>query len=275
METRHLSSWEEFPGAISEIRNEFGSYSRELPDGGSYEVANDVLFRFQADSGWHLETTLERASDNEYSLSNYTSDATRYVNEIESVTGKKLEVPTWNELRESLKANNDFMRVYWPAPVYAYLVYLRHHGFPSPLLDWTKSPYIAAYFAFEKSIAAERCAIYAAIEMPRGGKSGWEGEAFLRAHGPYVTTHARHFNQKSWYTTATRWDKKSKEHVFCSHDHVKNGSRQDVIIKMTLPRTERLKVLRELEDYNINHYTLFQSEDALIRTMAMREFDLG
>ena len=48
---------------------------------------------------------------------------------------------------------------------------------------------------------------------------------------------------------------------------------QDVLIKIAIPVGGRSLALRELSDYNINHFTLFQTEDALVKAMSMKQFD--
>jgi hypothetical protein len=55
----------------------------------------------------------------------------------------------------------------------------------------------------------------------------------------------------------------------------RNSDSQDVLVKIVLPSSLRHEALSHLGDYNINHFTLFQSEDALIKTLAMKEFDLN
>jgi hypothetical protein len=250
MRTVDLASWTEFAEVIADLRTEFGSRTVETPDKESISLENCMLFRGHADSDWKLQTTLERTIESPYTVQQYLQRADSCVNEIESVSGRKWELKPYPQIVEEIKNTQDFMRVHLPH--YEYLVYLRHHGFPSPLLDWTTSPYIAAYFAFEQRNSAERCAVFVFIETPDGGKSCRGGDARIQTMGPYVTTHVRHFAQKAWYTIATQWDRDAKTHTFCSHHaatSVPSVARQDVLIRITIPRKDRLVALRQLEDY--------------------------
>lgn len=277
MEEHKLKSWEEFRPLIQEIRQRFGAIQRELPNGTVYDRKNNILFRGQFDGDWELETTLERKTRERYDVLRYIIDANYRINELESFTGNRWNIETTPELRESIKNTQDLMRVYLPPQCYEYLVYLRHHGFPSPFLDWTESPYIAAYFAFCDYVKSKNVAVFAYVETPVGFKLKKGGHPMITVLGPYATTHARHFAQKAWYTIATKWSSKDNKHYFYPHRNSLGTSsqEQDVLIKITIPARDRLIALRELSDYNINHFTLFQTEDALVKAMTMKQFDLA
>lgn len=270
METHDLNSWDDFRPLIQQIREEYG----RLKLTEDYTRKNIVLFRGHGEAGWHLKTTLERFSEEKFSINQYMIYANRCVNEIESVTGKDWKVPSKPQIDEEINQNQDSIMVHLPC--YNYLVYLRHNGFPSPLLDWTASPYIAAYFAYCDKHEDDRVAVYAYIERPRGTKGGKGGQPQIKLMWPYVSTHSRHFAQKAWYTIATQYAYENEKHYFCSHfsAFAQAWENQDILIKITMPKSDRIKALNDLNDYNINHYTLFQTEEALVKALAIKEFEL-
>jgi hypothetical protein len=95
----------------------------------------------------------------------------------------------------------------------------------------------------------------------------------IHAIGPYVQAHHRHFRQQCDYTVCGAWDTSTEEWRLAEHQEVFNSRRprQDYLWKLDIPSSERLKVLRLLNDYNLNAFSLFGSEESLMETMWFRE----
>lgn len=238
----------------------------------------NLHFRGHGDARWTLETTLERRGLRDMLVEDYFHAAIRARSPLETLTGRRFDVPTLAAIRKQLRGYDDFSLAVGGLgkfPAYDYLIYLRHHGFPSPLLDWTRSAYIAAYFAFaDDRPRTKKRSIY----VWRGSYLGIHGtnRPELKRLGPFVTAHPRHVLQQSDYTicpifkTGDKWRFMSHERAFTPSGPAGHGT----VLKFNIPSSERLTVLRFLDSVNLNAYSLFGSEESLLATLAVREFDL-
>jgi len=256
-----VSTWEECEAKVAEIEKANAISHTKL------------LFRGQCNSAWRLDTTLERRVPADISFTDYYRTILRVAPEISTYFGASWALPSDLKDITDLSKNYDEFSLR-ELPAYDYLVYLRHHGFPSPLLDWSRSLYVAAYFAFSKA-AADDVAIFVFSERPDNMKLGSSSGPQIRSLGPYVKTHRRHFRQQSSYTFCTEFESGTGIE-FRSHQSVFDLGRtdQDVLWKFVIPAKKRLKVLTQLDKYNLNAFSLFDSEESLMETLAFREVDL-
>ncbi|MFA7676849.1 MAG: FRG domain-containing protein [Candidatus Omnitrophota bacterium] len=256
---KDLDTWEQFEGEVNSLTSKI----KEIR-GNSKSYQSPILFRGQRDSEWPLETTLDRIKKN-LSQKQYYIIMKSVQSSVESCTEKRWNLPSPDKYEEKD----------CHAPLgYDFMVYLRHNGFPSPLLDWTRSYHIASFFAFNENSIAKRISICAYVEYLIDGKS-WCGEK-ITGLGPHVTTHKRHFLQQSEYTICTV--KKDGLLIYKPHKNVvvKNKTKnQDLLKQYTLPSSERTKVLRKLDSININSYSLFENEEGLMDTLSKRNFLLN
>lgn len=103
------------------------------------QAASDVesngafIYRGQRDASWGLVSTVHRTP-----LVRSIPDLKGYADFMLPQVHDALEA--WVGRSWDLKSAFGFAE---------FLAFIQHNGFPTPLLDWTASPYVAAYFAFE------------------------------------------------------------------------------------------------------------------------------
>jgi hypothetical protein len=224
------------------------------------------LFRGQADQSWSLVTTLERFSAKPWSVKSYHRLLLSVAPAVFSLTSRE-----WDLDRDSVVDEGR----HGPPPAYEFTIYLRHHGFPSPLLDWSRSPYVAAFFAFARRPPAncEAVAIFAFREHIGYGKS-WSGDGpRIVGLGPYTVAHERHYSQQCEYTICKK--RLDESYLYCHHEEALRDRvvPQDVLTKYIIPVTERNRFLRKLESMNIHAYSLFRDESSLMQTLAYLEIE--
>lgn len=270
MEGIDCPGWKSFEDELQTLRE-------VLADSAPDKRCPELLFRGQSDSEWELTTTLERAGCQGMSFDAYYRRAVSRVRPaVETFTGVKWDVADYSiPLVESFRTDRELFSLHrFPSvELYRYLVYLRHNGFPSPLLDWTASVHVAAFFAFREDRKAKARSIYVYCERPEGLKGGAVGEPAMRPIGAYVRSHRRHFRQRSDYTICAKFEPDSGWH-FHQHDPVFFNRKQDFLFKYDIPSSERIEVLRRLDEYNLNAFSLFDTEETLLETMWFREHDL-
>jgi hypothetical protein len=262
---KRLESFEAFEEQAQELIDEMRQ--RKITTNTRGYISTPI-FRGQSDAKWMPTTTLERTytqKDNPHRLSSYHGIMDRTKTHIENFTEERFNLPEFNEPTDK----------FWIIPQgIELMIYLRHSGFPSPLLDWTHSPHIAAFFAFKDASVNTDVSIFVFIGST--GKGKWSDErndfCVISPIGHKFLTHKRHTLQKSEYTICTK--EINNETFYGKHEEIfkDDNPDQDVLIKFILPGNKRNEVLRKLDTMNINSYSLFETEDALMNTLAMREF---
>jgi len=262
-----VSSYEEFERKVEGIFSGIETTKKNNP----FKVYSAPLFRGQGHSSWKLKSTLERTLErterflesSEFTYLHYLQIMRNVQKDIQREAGKKWDI---NQTFDDCPFPNSPYQ-----EEYEFMAYLRHHRFPSPLLDWTFSMKVASFFAFQNHSDEENVAVYVYLEHIGRADAGWTGRANLETPGPDIKPDIRHKKQESNYMLSIATIEGRK--IICNiEDAIKNKIYIDKKLKKYLiPSRERKKVLEKLERSGINAFTLFQDEDSLIDEDSLME----
>jgi len=243
------------------------------------ERSLNFIYRGQSDSAWELQTTIERANFGE--------------------TTFDIEDELLKDFKKGLKfhLNNEIT----PNSTLEYHSLLQHYGAPSRLLDFTKSPYIAAYFAFEQATKTDgqEVAIWIVDRLNLYQSAFY----YFEKHFSLTYDHDYNFDDQSFETVFYQSKEMELSCLFPVeplNQNVRYHLQQSIFLalanpnmsleeqlefmradllhktfkKVTIPATEKGVAIRDLIKMNINRATLFPGLDGFAKSLIVQYLNL-
>jgi hypothetical protein len=219
----------------------------KLPGQHDFDVYKKYIFRGQGSSQWPLKSTFDRI----YSEKQAASRDKLARSLIEEFYEECERYSAWRYGSEDPRV----------------LAMAQHHGLPTRLLDWSFSPYVAAYFAFswflfERPGDGGNVAIWA-LDREAVKDKAPAGQLQIVAVQDHENN--RLGNQAGVFTYLKTNESSLEEYL--RSPAVGLGS---ALIKFELPRDECKPALQDLILMGIHHGTIFPGREGVAQTIRLR-----
>jgi hypothetical protein len=162
---------------------------------------------------------------------------------------------------------------------------MQHHGAPTRLLDWTESPYVAAYFAVQPDESRDDGAIWCFcgnnlrrnIEQEVGGRppgfhepsaDAWYADRLRELNGREIVMPLEFSFPSSERMVAQQGRFTMCFAALAGHDCLIRNVEPEHVRKLVIPNERKVEFLLRLREMNITGSSLFPGVDGLGRSVA-------
>jgi len=219
-----------------------------LPGSHDYDVYKRYLFRGQGNSGWPLRSTFDRS----YSDAKAGSREALAKELIREFYDECERISPWR----------------YPMSDPRVLAMAQHHGLPTRLLDWSFSPYVAAYFAFSWFMfekAGDDGGNVAIWVLNRDEVEAKAPEGQLQIISVQDYENNRLGSQFGVFTYLKTNESTLEDYLTSPAVNLGHALR-----KLEVPRSEAPQALHDLILMGIHHGTIFPGREGIAHTIRLR-----
>jgi FRG domain len=217
------------------------------------------LFRGQSDP-WRLRTSFHRAG---------RADVLRFVREDVQSLHRNLSART----KHVFNLDN-------PKEYGAFLNLIQHHGYPTPLLDWTYSPYVAAFFAYRgiPNAVADKAPPTKKVRILVLDQRQWQSDLLQI---PFLEPATLHFSIQEFLAIENeRMIPQQAASTVTNVDDIeayiisKHSEEKTYLSAIDLPLRDRRRAIQELSYMGMSAGSLFPGLDEACEDLRQRNFEL-